>query len=246
MKILEGVYLVGSGAVGLSHDFDCHVYLIDGLSELALIDAGGGLGVKRIIDNVRTAGFAPELIRYVFITHAHADHAGGAADLEKFLGCKVLSAHEEALVIGSGDEVQLGLEIAKASGGYTPDYRFHPCKVLEVADGETIKVGRLVVKSIIVPGHTAASTCYLVSIDGRNCLFSGDTVFIHGLIGLLNCPGCSLEAYRRSIGKLANLSVDALLPGHLLFTVTGGQNHINQAIDRFARAQMPASIAAIC
>ena len=48
MQLTERVYLVGSGASGfsLTHHSDCHIYLIDGGSESALIDAGTGLGTE--------------------------------------------------------------------------------------------------------------------------------------------------------------------------------------------------------
>ena len=40
MKITEEVYAVGGGryGLGISNDFDCNVFLIDGGSELALVD----------------------------------------------------------------------------------------------------------------------------------------------------------------------------------------------------------------
>ena len=40
MKLTQGVHLCGSGAFGLTSDGDCHCYVLDGGSELALIDCG--------------------------------------------------------------------------------------------------------------------------------------------------------------------------------------------------------------
>jgi glyoxylase-like metal-dependent hydrolase (beta-lactamase superfamily II) len=50
--------LVGGGTLGcgLSHDLDCHVYLINGITELALVDAGVGLDLSRIVTNIRADG----------------------------------------------------------------------------------------------------------------------------------------------------------------------------------------------
>jgi hydroxyacylglutathione hydrolase len=47
MRLTDRVGLVGWGANGfdLTHPLDCHVYLLHGGSELALIDAGAGLDV---------------------------------------------------------------------------------------------------------------------------------------------------------------------------------------------------------
>jgi hypothetical protein len=40
VKLADRNYLNGSG-LGLTDDFDCHVYLIDGGDELAAVDAAG-------------------------------------------------------------------------------------------------------------------------------------------------------------------------------------------------------------
>ena len=82
MQLTEHVHLVGSGQNGfsLTHPLDCHVYLLDGGAELALIDTGVGRDVPAILAQIRAAGFAPGDIGTIFITHLHLDHAGGAAD----------------------------------------------------------------------------------------------------------------------------------------------------------------------
>ena len=81
MKITEQVYAVGGGhaGLGISNAYDCNVFLIDGGSELALIDAGCGYDVEPILGNIRSAGFEPTRVRRLLLTHAHADHCGGAA-----------------------------------------------------------------------------------------------------------------------------------------------------------------------
>ena len=56
---------------------------------------------------------------------------------------------------------------------------------------------------------------------------------LFGTISLLNCDGSSLTGYRRHIGRLAGLGVEALLPGHGGFCLGGGQGHIDVAIEAF-------------
>ena len=78
MRLTEHVYLVGGGLLGfgLSDDFDCHVYLIDGGSEMALVDAGAGITIEPILRNIAFDGLDPARLRNILLTHAHADHAG--------------------------------------------------------------------------------------------------------------------------------------------------------------------------
>src|SRR5699024_5085621 len=95
VKISEGIYIVGSGAFGISHERDCHVYLIKSGNEAALIDSGSGLNTQLIIDNIKRTGCGLDSIKYLFLTHAHADHACGVAELRQYIDCKVVTSAEE-------------------------------------------------------------------------------------------------------------------------------------------------------
>ena len=241
MRLTKEVYIVGSGAIGLSDRYDCHVYLIDGGSALALVDAGCGMGVPQILENVKAEGFDPFPITHILLTHAHADHAGGCAAMKSVLKkARVCLSGEEAPFLSEGNEEQIGLTVARPLGFYPADYHLTPCPVdVALKGGEEIIVGDLKVRTIATPGHSRGSICYLVQGQRKVHLFSGDVVHFQGLISMLNCVGSSLEAYRKHIGKLADLNVDALLPGHLLFTVGGGQQHIDQAIEAFKGLGVP-------
>ena len=61
VKIADRIHLVGSGIMGfdLTDAYDCHVFLIDGGDELAIIDTGAGMGAERILANVQADGFDP-------------------------------------------------------------------------------------------------------------------------------------------------------------------------------------------
>jgi len=240
MKIVEDVFLVGSGQIRLSNAMDCHVYLINGGNELALIDAGVGLDTDLILDNVRQEGFSEKSIRLLLLTHTHADHAGGCKKIKEATGCEVVTSEIEGRLLENGSEEDLGLDVAKRSNIYPKDYIFPHCKVdLTIKDNNVIKVGKYSIRAVLVPGHSRESVCYLLDKDGYKILFSSDTVFFGGTIGLGNWPGSSLEDYRKNIGKLGNLSVDALLPGHFLWTLKDGQFHINKAIENLKLAWVP-------
>lgn len=242
MKLTEEVYIVGSGrnGLGISNEYDCHVYLINGGGELALVDAGVGMDVQQILDNVIAEGFNIGNISSVLLTHAHADHSGGCASLKSTLGASVVVSSEEADFLSGADEEELGLMFARSAGWYPPEYRLQPCQVdVELRDGQSISVGNLTLKAIKTPGHSRGSVCYLMKGKKATYLFTGDTVFLRGLISLLNAPGSSVQDYCHSIKKLAGLDVDALLPGHLGFCLRGGQKHINQAIEAFEDLPVP-------
>ena len=98
MKLTPSISLVGSGVLGfgLSDDYDSHVYWVDGGAESALIDAGGGRNLDAIRSNILKDGRDFSTLRYVLLTHYHADHAGGAAAWKKLTGAQVICAHDAA------------------------------------------------------------------------------------------------------------------------------------------------------
>ncbi len=234
MKITDEVYAVGGGRSGfdISDKYDSNVFLVDGGDELALIDAGFGYDIEPILDNVRSFGFEFSDIGHLLLTHAHADHCGGAATLREQLKLEVALSNQEAKFLEEGDEVAVSLDRARDEGIYPVDFHLAPCTVdRRLSHGDEIRCGRLTIRAIEVAGHSLASICYLLTGGERTCLFSGDTVFLFGAISLLNCEGSSLAGYRRDINRLADLGVEALMPGHGGFCLRGGQSHIDEAIE---------------
>src|SRR5215813_6760850 len=239
MKLSERIHLVGSGAMGfdLTDPLDCHVYLIDGGDELALIDAGAGMGAEAIVENVRAANLDPSRIRHLILTHGHGDHAGGAARLRRLIGGPlVYLSGITAAALRTGDERALSLDVAKQAGIYPAEYRLEPCEVdVELEEGATIDVGDLRLQVLDTPGHCDGHVSLLLEHEGRRLLFAGDVVFFGGKILLQNIHDCRLDEEVRSLRKLRGLEVTALLPGHLAFSMTDGQRHIeraNQVLDK--------------
>jgi hydroxyacylglutathione hydrolase len=245
VRLTQRISVVGGGATGLgiSHFLDPNVYLLSGGEELALVDAGAGWGEDRILDNVRSLGYEPERIKHIFLTHAHADHAGGAASLAERLGAQVYLSELEREALATADEEALGLSIARRNGFYPEDYRLHPCKVdVTLRGDERLRCGDLELVVIPTPGHSTGSVCFLVDTGEGAALFAGDTIFAGGRISLIVAPGSDLLAMQVSVAHLGGLNVASLLPGHGIFPLKEGQEHIDQAIEAFSTMLPPRSI----
>jgi hydroxyacylglutathione hydrolase len=232
MRITDEVYLVGGGTTigfGLSDDPDCHIYLVDGGDELALIDCGmaAGNSLRRILDNIRADGLDPEKISQIIVTHYHMDHAGGAAQFREELGADVVAPADAAPALRTGDEHATSLDKAKAAGFYAADYRFEPVDVArEVREGDRIAVGALALEVFETPGHCDGHVSYLLRGQERSYLFAGDAVFANGRVVLQNIHDCSIQKSAASIAKLARLDFDALLPGHAALCLDDGARHV--------------------
>jgi glyoxylase-like metal-dependent hydrolase (beta-lactamase superfamily II) len=241
MQIGKRLYLVGSEQFAISHPLDCNCYLIDGGSELGLIDTGLGLGSAEIYENIRNAGFDPDRLAHILITHSHVGHWGGANELRKRTRARVW-AHSDGAPkmadIRDDPGIRLNLRFGRYPSGFTPE----ACQADELLrEGQTLRIGEVELQAILVRGHTTDSLCFLFEDGGRRALATGDVVFYGGKIGLLNLEGCSFDDYRADIHKLAGMAVDMLLPGHGVFTMRRGQRHIDRAIYKLSDFVLPES-----
>jgi hydroxyacylglutathione hydrolase len=242
MKLTDDVYLVGGGDYGfnLTHRLDCHVYVVDGGEELALIDAGFGPGTEEILATIQADGLDPGRVSKIVVTHYHADHVGGAAAMKRGTGAALFASAEAAPTIRIADADQIGLNWAKSFGFYPADYEWEPADVdEEFSDGDRIRVGQLELEAVATPGHCYGHYCVRLAGRDRTYLFSSDCVFWGGAIILQNVPDANVQEYAASCNKIAALEFDALLPGHHLISLRNGRRHAQTAADEFNRIGLP-------
>lgn len=246
MRLTPNVHLVASGGGGLAitDEFDCHVYLVESDGEAALIDAGIGAASDRILENVRAAGVDPKAVRHLLLTHAHPDHSGGASGLlERLAWLEVAASPSVARWVRAADENAMSVEMGKRAEFYPADFRFPACQVhRELAEGDVIRVGRLELRVIETPGHSAGHLAFIGRADGATLCFGGDLVFFGGRISLVNNWDCVIQDYAASAGKLGGAGIDALLPGHGTVSLSAGQRHVDAARRRFEQGFVPPSI----
>jgi hydroxyacylglutathione hydrolase len=245
MRLTRDIALVGGGDTGfnISAPLDCHIYLIDGGDDLAIVDAGmGGKHgeTETILSTIQENGFSVDRISRLILTHYHADHAGGSKDFKDRLGVEVIGSPLTAQTVSAGDEEVISLPFAKAAGFYPQDYVFEACPVMpSLKDGEGFSVGRLKITSYFTPGHSADHMSLLVEGGERTYLIAGDVIFYGGTIIAQNIPDCSIQDYGRSAKKLAELEFDALLPGHFQISLRNGKRHIDRAAEQFSKLMIP-------
>lgn len=246
MRIEPNLYLVGSGNMGfnLTNGFDCNVYLFDSGDGYVLFDAGTGLGTDQIWQVCRQEGLEPDRIEHLFLTHAHGDHGGGAAHVRDRTEVRIYAGRETAQILDTGDEEAISLPAARAAGVYPQDYVYRACAVDQIlAHEDTVGIGDLTVEAIATPGHSHDHVSYLVTRGQRTYLVAGDAIFHGGRIVLQNTYDCSVPQSIASIQRLAGYDFDALLPGHLAFSLQNGKRHIVAACAVIDRLGCPATLA---
>jgi len=144
-------------------------------------------------------------VRRVLETHGHWDHIQAVPQLRD-AGYSVSVTAEDAAMLPSYDEV--------------------------IEDDSVIQIGDVRLHTILTPGHTPGSMCFLV--EGSPVLFSGDTLFPGGP-GATKFPGSSFPTIIESIDRrLLTLPEKTLvMPGHGDDTTIGDERpHLQEWIDR--------------
>lgn len=209
-RIHGSTYYVGT--VGLS------AILIHGSEGSILLDATLAESAPIVEANIRALGFKLDDVKLILNSHAHFDHAGGIASLQKDTGATVVASPSGARGLRLGRAVD-----DDPQAGYIEDATWPPVisSVREVADGETVRLGDLAVTAHFTPGHTPGSTTWTWrSCEGKTCV---DVVYADSL-NAISAPGFHFLAdsthsdlsasFRKSIQSVASLPCDILLTVH--------------------------------
>ena len=247
MQLTETVHLVGSGQNGfsLTNPLDCHVYLLDGGSELALIDTGVGRDVPAIVTEIQAAGFDPRQVAKIFTTHLHLDHSGGAAALQQVCGAEIIASQDVAGWLETGDEEAASLVAARQTGMYPLENRLRPVASATAATaGDVIAVGSLRVTVVKADGHSRGHLAFLLDDGTRRALFSGDALFFGGRILLQNIWDCSLEESIATVRRFAEQEFTQFFPGHGSFSLQDGKRHVDAAMTHVKQLLPPPQLEA--
>lgn len=163
-KIIGPIYFVGTK--GLS------VFLIKSSDGLIVLNTGMPGSGPMIEKSIRKLGFKPEEIKILLTGHAHIDHAGGHAYLQKLSGAKIAMIREEKELFESGGKLDFHY------GAYK-EFEFEPAKVDWVfKDEEEIKLGDVSMTAILTSGHTQGSTTFVMKVTENGKAYS--VVFPNG------------------------------------------------------------------
>jgi metallo-beta-lactamase class B len=214
-RVFGNTYSVGTAGLG--------AILITSPGGHILLDGGLPQSAALIDENIRKVGFRTEDVRLIVNSHAHYDHAGGIAALQRASGAAVAASAAGARALERGEPT-----------ADDPQFAFGPAmnrfpglkNVRVVQDGEVLRVGDLAVTAHLTPGHTPGSTTWtwracegamcknIVYADSLNAVsapafrFTGDATH----------PS-RIEEFRRSIAKIRALPCDVLLTVHPTFAV---------------------------
>jgi glyoxylase-like metal-dependent hydrolase (beta-lactamase superfamily II) len=219
----------------LTDALDCHVYLVHDGDDAVIIDAGAGVDIAPILDQIDQSGVPRTALRRLLLTHGHGDHAGGTRALHDALNVDVSPAPPVAAWVSAGDEQALSLDRAKGPGGYPKGYTFQPCPVAgELRHSDRVPIGNLEVEVVETPGHCQGHLSFVLHRSGGIDLFSGDAIFAGGRILLQYIWDCSVADSCESVKRLTAIRPDGLFPGHGAVSIQRGYMHLFSAWEDIA------------
>ena len=201
---------------------NCYLVSID--SGYMLVDTGYAENYRLFRKRLQQTGVSPKEIKYIFLTHAHDDHAGflnevlAMTDAQVILHPKAverLQAGQNSFEGGCSNRLAwLFCRVLALCG--KGEHRFPPIKKeylnrLITTDSEAFKEMALPFEVIETPGHTADHIAMLR--DG--ILFCGDAAMngfpsIRRVIIWIE----NVEQYRRSWAKMIAANATAIYPAH--------------------------------
>jgi len=205
-KVYGNTYWVGTRGLG--------AVLVTSDRGHILIDGALPESVPQIRDHIRELGFKLEDVRLLLNTHVHYDHAGGLGQLQQLTGARVAASAAAAKVLMTGqadpDDPQYGI--------LPPIDRLRNVDV--VREGQVVKVGSLIARPHMTPGHTPGGTTWTwKACEGARCLdvVYADSVTAVSADGFKYTTSPLSKAFEQTFTALETMRCDILLTPHPAF-----------------------------
>lgn len=175
MKVCENVYQIRI-------DFNVtpeikryvYVYLITG-EYCYLIDAGVA-GCESIIDNyMQKLDRKISEIKAIFLTHAHPDHIGGAAEIKRITGCKIYASEIEKAWI---EDINLQFRERPIPNFYSLVNKSVKVEQIVKENDEFIIEPGIMIRVIETSGHSMGAMSYIY--ENERIIFCGDAIPVSG------------------------------------------------------------------
>jgi glyoxylase-like metal-dependent hydrolase (beta-lactamase superfamily II) len=173
--------------VGLPPEGSINAFLINTGRQLILVDSGAGTlygdCCGRLIGNLRAAGYEPEQVDQVLLTHLHADHVGGIAPngIMAFTNATIRVAQADLEYWTDTKQAKMAPAYLKPmfTGAVTSLRPYLAANRVSTFDARTELLPGIVATP--APGHTPGHTVYQITSRDRQLMIWGDIVHVAAL-----------------------------------------------------------------
>ena len=182
VKVFDNLYFIGTN--------EHSSWAVQTSQGLIVIDALFDYAVKdEVVEGLRALGVNPATMKYLIISHGHADHHGGAKFLQDEFGPRVVMGRADWDLVEQNKTTPI------------------PKRDMIAADGEKITLGDTTLTLYATPGHTAGTFSVLIPVkdNGKPHLLAtwggtavGRTTSPEAIKDYIN----SAVRYRELLGKM--------------------------------------------
>lgn len=173
---------------------------LDGVFRVHLPSDGSGTAGALL----RAAGFDPEDVKQMVLTHLHFDHVGGLVDFPNVR--LVVQSREWA---ARNDDRMIG------SGAYNPDDIDHGHERVEI-DGDHDLFGDGTVTCLLTDGHTAGHQSVRVQTTAGTVVICGDCCYLRRTLIDEHLPPFGVDR-RRQLAAIRRMAAEAARGAALIF-----------------------------
>ncbi len=199
--VIGNVHYVGTKTVS--------AWLITDPKGHILIDGVVPQSAPQIIGNIKALGFDPRAVKYLLNSHAHIDHAGGLAGLQRATGAIMLASAADKPFLEAGD----------IGHGPSAGAKFPPIRVDRIVqDGDVVRVGATTLTAVMLPGHSPGCTSWTMRAKGadgveRSIFFHCSATVAGQSLDPEAYPGI-VANFRQSLARAKTLKADIFLANH--------------------------------
>lgn len=164
-----------------------NAYLVNTGPRLVLIDTGAanlfGPTLGKLLNNLQAAGYKPEQVDEIYITHMHPDHVGGlmAASSRTFPNAilRIEKADTDYWLSDAERKAAPDAAIGFFQGAMASVNPYLSAGKLQTFSGKTELLPGI--RTLPSPGHTPGHTAYLIESQGQKLALWGDLVHVAAL-----------------------------------------------------------------
>jgi glyoxylase-like metal-dependent hydrolase (beta-lactamase superfamily II) len=168
--VFDGIPIYAVGRTGKEHAYVGDIWLVKTAAGGFLVDAGGSSSVPQTIRKINAAGVELKDLHHLLHSHSHGDHSGGAY-LWRSMGLKIVAPASASFALS------WLMPMLTDYGVWVPRPVDVPLPLRRAGDETEFTVAGIQIRAIFVPGHSLDSVLYLMELNGKRVVFTGDIGF---------------------------------------------------------------------
>ena len=168
-EIGDGIYMVDVMPFGYENLISC--YILD-FERKAVVETGPKSSIQSLMDALREAGI--KSLDYIFVSHIHLDHGGGAGTLARVFGGKIVAHRRGAKHTINPERLwKASIEFSRINELYGKPDPVDEGRIVMVDGDMTFNLGEVELQAFRTEGHAPHHLSFF--LDREKILFSGDS-----------------------------------------------------------------------